>query len=542
MRRFLPVAAVVPLWIAAIAPAAADTYPRQPAIDAVHYVFRLTLLAEDKPDISGEATVTVRFEQPTTELWLDLASPAAEGRGMTVTSVTNVGGPVAFSHAGDRLHLTLSGPTRSGDEHAFTIVYRGIPTSGLRIIPNIHGAFSAFSENWPNRARQWLPMIDHPWDKATGEFIVTTASRYQVVANGLLVEETDVGDGLRRTHWKQSVPIASWLYALGVARFATRHAGLVDGVPLQTWVFPEDRENGRRIFEELSRRTVAFFAERIGPYPYEKLANVQAAGLNGATEHASAIFYGEKGVASGSAPVVHEIAHQWWGNAVTERDWDDVWLSEGFATYFTLLFAEHDEGHDAFAEGLRRSRNTVLQFEQKLPDTPVIHRNLDDMRRVLNPFVYEKGGWVLHMLRKRIGTDAFWRGIRTYYRRYRDRNASTMELCRVMEAEAGDDLSGFFDQWLTRSGVPRVEGSWRYDAPNKRLEITLRQTQTAEPFAMTVEIGLRGKADGTIRLERIDLRDREATATFQVEREPAEIVLDPDVWLLADLGSMIRRR
>src|SRR4029453_2363263 len=194
---------------------------------------------------------------------------------------------------------------------------------------------------------------------------------------------------------------------IGVAKFDVHHAGLVQNVPLQTWVFPEDRDTGRAVFEDTSRRALDFFSERIGPFPYEKLANVQAAGYSGGMENATTIFYGEKGVAAGGAPVVHEIAHQWFGNSVTERDWDDVWLSEGFATYFALLFTEQFEGRDAFVEGLKRSRAQVLQLEQKLPDTPVIHRNLADMTKVLNNLVYQKGGWTLHMLRNEVGTDKF---------------------------------------------------------------------------------------------------------------------------------------
>jgi aminopeptidase N len=129
------------------------------------------------------------------------------------------------------------------------------------------------------------------------------------------------------------VPIASWLYALSAAPFSVHHAGAVHGIPLQTWVFPENRETGRALFEETTRGAMTFFVDRIGPYAHEKLANVQAAGLGGGVEYASAIFYGEKGVTGGRGPVVHEVAHQWWGNAVTEDDWDDIWLSEGFATY-----------------------------------------------------------------------------------------------------------------------------------------------------------------------------------------------------------------
>ena len=221
---------------------------------------------------------------------------------------------------------------------------------------------------------------------------------------------------MRRTHWKQSVPIASWLYALGVARFAVHHYDVVRGIPQQVWVFPQDREQGYAIFELTGRRAFEFFSDWIGPYSYEKLAHVQAAGIGGGTEHASAIFYGEKGVAGGRAPVVHEVAHQWWGNAVTEKDWDDVWLSEGFATYFTHLYTEQFDGRDAFVRGLRGRRQTIVTAQKAAPDQPVIHRNLSDMSRVLNRLVYQKAGWVLHMLRGTIGTEKFWTGIREYYR------------------------------------------------------------------------------------------------------------------------------
>ena len=178
--------------------------------------------------------------------------------------------------------------------------------------------------------------------------------------------------------------------------------------------------------------------------------------------------------------MVHEIAHQWFGDSVTERDWDDVWLSEGFATYFALLFTEHDEGRDAFAHELQRSRATVLQLEQKLPDTPVVHRNLADMTKVLNNLVYQKGGWVLHMLRQEVGNEHFGTAIREYYRRYRDANASTADLRAVFEQVSGKPLDWFFTQWLNRPGAPKLEGSWRYDAARKQVEITLTQSQPGD--------------------------------------------------------------
>ena len=538
MKRVLALLLFSLAWLTS--PARADTYPRQPGVDAVHYVFRLTLLTDETNEIRGDATVSLKFvSDGVTEVFLDLASPA-EGKGMAVSAVTSAGQSVQFTHQGDRLRIPLAAPSKAGQEIAFTIQYRGIPADGLRLIRNIHGERTAFSENWPNRARQWLPMIDHPYDKATGEFIVTAPAEYQVVANGLLVEELDLPNGQRRTHWKQSIPIASWLYALGVAHFAVHHVGVVKGVPLQSWVFPEDREKGYGVFEVTARQAIEFFSERIAPFPYEKLANVQAAGLGGGTEHATEIFYGEKGVAAGRAPVVHEIAHQWWGDAVTERDWDDVWLSEGFATYFTHLFTLHHEGRDAFVAGLKRDINTVLQAEQKMPDTPVIHRNLSDMRRVLNRFVYQKGGWVLHMLRRLIGDDAFWTGIRAYYRRYENQNASTDEFRHMMEQASGKDLAWFFRQWLSRSGVPRLEGTWRYDAARKQVEVSLAQTQSGDPFRLPIEVGLTTNPQAPPRVERVELTDRQRTFTFPADAEPSAVVLDPGTWLLMEAGPFVK--
>ncbi len=515
----------------------ADTYVRQPGVDVVHYVFRLTL-DDHSNRIAGEATITFRLAEGVGEIALDLAS-MADAKGMTVSAVTIGGRAVAFTHAADRLHLPLSSAARSGDELQAVVTYGGVPADGLRLIQNIHGERTMFSENWPNRARQWLPMIDHPYDKATGEFVVTAPAHYQVVANGLLVEELDLAGGVRRTHWKQSVPIASWLFALGVARFTVHHYDTVRGVPQQVWVFPQDRDRGYQIFELTGRRAFEFFSDWIGPYPYEKLAHVQAAGIGGGTEHASAIFYGEKGVASGRAPVVHEVAHQWWGNAVTETDWDDVWLSEGFATYFTHLYTEQFDGRDAFVRNLRADIQTIASAQRAAPDQPIVHRNLSDMSKVLNRLVYQKAGWVLHMLRGTIGSEKFWTGIRDYYRRYRDRNASRDDFRQVMEQAAGTSLSWFFEQWLTRPGMPSLSGGWRYDAGAQQLQIEIAQIQGGPAFRIPLDIAIAGTT-GQARIERVQLIESTGRFTFGVDAEPASVSLDPDTWVLMQ-AEFVRR-
>ena len=244
-RRGLPLAAVVLVVLGLGLRPTADTYPRQPGIDAQHYAVRLTLLTSDSNEIQAEAAVTLRVvSKDVREAVLDLTSATADGKGMTVTAVTSRGRAVAFEHRDNRLRLPLPAGAAPGDDVTFTIAYHGVPANGLRLITNIHGERTAFSENWYNRARHWMPMIDHPGDKATGELVVTTRADYQVVSNGVMVEQVDLPGGLRRTDWRQDEPISSWLFSLGVAHFVVRQGETVRGVPLSFWAFPQDEDKG----------------------------------------------------------------------------------------------------------------------------------------------------------------------------------------------------------------------------------------------------------------------------------------------------------
>ena len=521
--------------------AGADTYPRQPGIDALHYAFRVRI-TDASNEITGEATVTLRITRANVaEVALDLAS-AANGKGMTVSTVAAAGRTIPHTHDADRLRIALPS-LPAGSEVALTVAYRGVPAGGLRLIDNMHGERTAFSENWPSQAREWLPMIDHPSDKATGELIVTAPAHYQVVSNGVLVEEVDLPGGERRTHWRQSVPIASWLYALAVARFSVHHYDNVRGIPQQVWAFPQDRERAYELFESTGRRAFEFFSDWIGDYAYEKLGHVQAAGLGGGTEHATAIFYGEKGVAAGRAPVVHEVAHQWWGNAVTELDWDDVWLSEGFATYFAHLYTEQFGGRDAFVRGLVRDVDAIVRAQAAAPDQPVIHRNIDatgDIPGLLNRLVYQKGGWVLHMLRGVVGDETFRTALREYYRRYRNANASTEDFRQVMEQASGKPLEWFFDQWLKRPGVPEVTGVWRYAPDRKQIQLDLEQLQAAAPYRLPMEVGVVATGNGPMRIERIELTGAKGRFTISADSAPASLVLDPNTWVLLAKKDLVR--
>ena len=520
----------------------ADTYPRQPGVDVVQYSFRLTL-RDASDEIEGEAAVDFRVQQDGLEtLSLDLVQPKppAVAKGMTVSAVTEGDKAVSFEHANDRLSIQLEPKGRAGERRSVVVRYRGVPLTGLLIANNKHGERTFFSDNWPVKARQWLPTIDHPYDKAASEMWVTAPAHYQVVSNGLLVEETDLGDGRRLTHWRQSAPIATWLNTLGVARFAVDHRPAWHGLPIETWVYRQDRDNGFALFAEPTVAVLDFFSEHVGPYAYERLGHVQANGVRGGMESATSIFYGDDSVADPRSTrwrnvIVHEMAHQWFGNSVTESDWDHVWLSEGFATYFTHLFVEHAYGRDEMVAGLLRDRDEVREFDKKSPDYRIIHDNLADMSQVLStPGTYKKGGWTLHMLRGVVGDAAFWTGVREYYRLYRDANATTADFRRCMEQASGRELAWFFDQWLTRGGFPKLRVRWSYDAAAKQLRIAAEQLQAGPPFRLPIELGLEVEGEPRPRTEGIEIQQQRETVTLALDKPPRSFALDPRTYVLMD--------
>ena len=543
-KSMVPLLALVTLGLlpaedGAGVPAVVDPYPRRYGVDVEHYRFDLTL-NDETDEIVGSATIRILFTASgVTEFPVDLTGVNIEGRGMTVSAVGVDGAAVDFAHAADVLTVPLPAPSRAGTRAAVTVEYRGVPASGLRIGPNKHGERTFFSDNWPNRARNWLPTVDHVYDKATSEFIVTAPAHYQVVSNGLLVEETDVGRGVRLTHWRQAVPIATWLYVLGVARFAVQHVDDFQGKPIQTWVYPQDRVAGFYDFAVPTRQVMEFYDAYVGPFAYEKLANVTSPATGGGMEAATAIMYGESSVTGQRSTrwrnvIIHEVAHQWFGNAVTESDWDDVWLSEGFATYFTLLFIEHAYGRDEFVEGLRNAADRVWAWYADNPDYRVVHDDLDDMRRVTSVATYQKGAWVLHMLRKRMGDEAFWDGIRAYYASHVNGNASTEDFRAAMEAVSGQDLDTFFEQWLYDGGNPLLEGWWEYDASARALRIEINQTQTAGGlFELPLDVGIYYDGDALPAVvETVVVAQAFHRFVVPVEREPSDVRLDPGTWAL----------
>ncbi len=519
-----------------------DNYPKNPNIDAIDYVFRISL-SDTSDEIQCEETVEIRYlAAGETTLRLDLvkASKKLDQKGMMVSKVISEGKLLDFTHDDATLAIQLPEPSKTNQYSSYTISYKGVPATGLKIGDNKYGDRTFFSDNWPNKGRNWLATIDHPYDKATCEFIVNAPSKYQVVSNGLKIEETDLGNGQRLTHWKQSVPIATWLYVLGVAEFAVQYVDEFEGKSIESWVYPQNREAGFYDFAIPTKKVLEFYSDWVGPFSYEKLANIQSNSVSGGMEAASAILYSENSVVGDRNErwrnvVIHEIAHQWFGNAVTEYDWDDVWLSEGFATYFTLLFIEHEYGHDEFLQGLAKSKEMVDDFYAKNPEYRIVHDNLSDMSQVTSRQTYQKGSWILHMLRGVVGTDVFWKGIQAYYKKYKDLNATTADFQKEMEKASGLNLEYFFQQWLYKPGTLKYQGNWTYDDKNRKVTLRLDQVQhDGSFFRMPLEIGIYG-TDGKHRLiEKVQVDKKSNSFTFTLDFIPEQIVLDPNSWVLME--------
>jgi aminopeptidase N len=575
--------------LAALAPPAliADTYPRQPGIRITNYTFDYTL-SDASNELVVKQGVDVEFVAAGVQaIELDLckfsaaprsgrmadgfADPCAEpggggrggrggaaaaptgGKGMTVTAVTAGGQRLTWQHENDRVRVTVPRAFAAGDRWTFSLDYHGVPATGILIGDNRHGDRGWVSNPWPNKARNFRAVIDHPSMKATHVTSVTAPRRYQVVSNGLLIEETDLPGDQRRTVWKQSVPISTWLMSLAVAPYAVNHFGSYRGIPLSSWVFPQEQEAGLKAFAAHTQPVLEFFIDRIGPYPYEKLAQVQANGVGGGMELASSIFYGYGANGASRQLIAHEMAHQYFGDAVTEADWDDVWLSEGFATYFALLYMEFEDGRDAFLEGVRRSKAQALTFAIANPESTIVHRNLADISRVIanGTQIYQGGAQVLHNIRGVVGTPVFWAGIRSYYHRYQNRTATTDDFRRAMEeacAAAGDDcpaagrdLSWLLSQLLNRGGALQVTGTWRYDAAAKQVQLTLDQTQTTGLYRMPIEVRLTttagAAAGGTPPAPQrtthvIQLTDQHQVFSISSDVEPSSVELDPEAWVV----------
>ena len=533
-------------WLAAASPIAAQQIrPYRSAFDVLDY--QLTIeLPDTGASIRGTATLQVQRTARSDSLVLDLLD-------LSVTRATVDGKSARFSPTDAGVAIAL--PKGAGGQFTATVDYSGTVVDGLIARRDSAGRWTYFGDNWPNRARHWIPSIDHPSDKATVTWRVIAPPSQTVVANGKLISTRDVrgydGSAKKEWIWRESRRIPVYLMVIAAAPLAVYDlgdtaCGLADKqrcVPQAVYTAPEQRNFSPGPFARAGEM-VQLFASLVGPFPYEKLAHLQSSTRFGGMENASAIFYADAGFRRGTmgdGVVAHETAHQWFGDAVTERDWPHLWLSEGFATYFAALWTRAARGDSAFRVQMADIRQTILADSESVAKRPVIDTIETNLLALLNRNSYEKGGFVLHMLRNEVGERAFFNALRAYYATFKHATATTDDLRAAMEREVKRPMSWFFDQWLRRPGFPSVTAEWSYDAGAKEVAITVSQSSAFGNYQFPLTIAVIDSAGGQHRTT-LTMPSSGAAGAVRVSlaSAPANVVLDPDVALLAQL-QVVRR-
>ncbi len=533
----------------------------EPGIDVLDYELLL-----DLPDtgrlIAARAELTVRRFAERDTLRLDLLD-------LTVDSVTVGGRGVRFGRDSASIRIPLppqrgarvgsgtggaSATMTASDTLRVVVRYHGRVRDGLVIHDNGPAGWTAFGDNWPDRARHWIPSVDHPSDKATVTWVVLAPVGRRVVANGELLEESPLaprraGERPRMlTRWRMDRPIPVYLMVVTAAPLAyvdegRTACGLAEQpgcVPQAVYVFPDARDSLPGPFARVGD-ILSFYALLVAPFPYDKLAHVQSSTRFGGMENATAIFYDSVAVANGrlsEGTVAHEMAHQWFGDAVTERVWAHLWLSEGFATYFAALWTQHARGDSAFRAEMAASRARVIASPVTAA-RPVIDTVETHYLQLLNTNSYQKGAWTLHMLRSLVGDSAFFTGIRSYYLAHRHGTALTEDLRRAMEGATGDSLSWFFDQWLRRPGFAELTTSWRYAAAAHRVVLTVEQGTRFAPYRFPLVVAVRDASGAEHRARVMIAAEHSTRVTVPValEAAPRGVMVDPDVELLAEVHA-----
>ncbi|HEY6808603.1 MAG TPA: M1 family metallopeptidase [Gemmatimonadales bacterium] len=525
------------LWalVAVLAAGAPSAAAQRPGIDVFLYHFDI-----DLPDTGAafSAVANVAFTRTPAAgdaLTLDLV-------GLHVDSVDNstTADSLArrFTYDGKSLRVPLGAVTGRAIGRV-TVYYHGVPGDGLAIATDSSGRRSAFADDWPERARYWLPLVDAPADKAAVEFTVDAPARWRVVANGRLLDTLDLGAGRTRWIWRETHPIPTYtmVIAAGPLVESEHRPAESNGVrtPVRVWTFPEDSAFADSVPFRSVTDVVETLERVVGPFPYEKLAHVESSTRFGGMENATAIFYARRPYVTrrmGESVVRHETAHQWFGDAVTARDFHHLWLSEGFASYFDLVVGAALHGDSVLAQGMRADAEAYRK--SAVVGRPIIDTAEHDVGKLLNENNYQKGAWVLHMLRHQLGDSTFFRGVRDYYAAYRDSSVSSEQFQAVMERRARKKLDWFFAQWLGQPGYPQLDVSWKPNAFNQRVTITVTQTQPAAwgVFRLPdVPVELRDAAGHTAR-RSLSVDGPSTLARIDAPFTPTELVVDPDGTLL----------
>jgi aminopeptidase N len=434
----------------------------------------------------------------------------------------------------DKLLSVISDVSIHQDTFELRIDYSGTPQkAGFEgfVFGRINGTSVVYTISEPIYASSWFPCNDFPSDKALLDIRIKNDSSQVSVSNGILVSIDD--DKTRRTyHWKTVYPISTYLVALYSStykHFSDNYISLDkrDTMSIDYYVLPESLDDAKVDFEQ-HPDIIKFFAETFGEYPFikEKYGVAEFLWQMGAMENQTIT-----GVASNIIGgrnffldiYIHELAHHWWGDAVGPKSWNDIWLNEGFSTYCEALYFEHQSGKSAL-------QSTMLEINQGIR-----YGTLADPGAFLfSATVYNKGAWVLHMLRWEVGDAMFFDILREYYKEHKYSNASTQDFKVICESVSGKDLTKFFDQWIFGAGKIQLEYTWENGKVESGYEtiIVIDQIQEEyEDYNFTLEIAIQNE-NGQLEYRNFDIDSKSVQLKIKSEQEPEDLILDPNNWLL----------
>jgi aminopeptidase N len=454
---------------------------------------------------------------------------------MAVTSVKQGGNACSFKHANAVLEVTLATPKQKDENFALRVDYSGKPQDGLYFTSKGVYVCSAMEE-----ARHWFPCYDLPNDKADRvQFVVTCRDDWYVAANGLLKSVKANPGGTKTFTWVTNYRIATYLVSISGAYEYSRSGTNWAGVPINYYVFPEHRSYAEICFENV-KRMMNFFSNKFWRYPFadERYGVAEAEmGYFGGMENQTCITLNQYYVRpnhSADHVLAHELSHMWWGDCISPASWENLWLNEGFATYCDALWEEHDKGWEAFY-------NRMQYFAQAYFSEDARHRF-----PVYNPAepwsatVYEKGAWIMHMLRHILGDEKFFRAWNKYGQSHKYSHASTNDLQHAMEAEYGKSLQEFFNDWVYKAGYPIYEYDW--STAGNAVTVNICQVQKQTPitplFDMPVDLTITTQSDGT-HVETVFVKDRHHRFKFTYGSPTTKVEFDKRGWVLCKNSNVV---
>ncbi len=511
-------------------------WPRDRVVDVKHIKLQVTLDFKARR-IAGTATHTVAA------ILDGLAQLEFDAVEMEISAVHVRGEQHSFDHSDEKLRIGLERVLNAGDEVEVAIDYSAKPRRGLYFIGPDAGypdkPLEAWTQGEDEDSRYWFPCYDYPNDRVTSEVIATVPETFTAVSNGeLLSNNVNRAEHTRTFHWRHDVPHSAYLISLAAGEFVEIRE-FAGSVPVTYYVRAGREDDARRAFGN-TPRMIQFFEKAIGvPYPYAKYAQVAVADfIFGGMENTSATTQTADTLHDARAHldftsdglVAHELAHQWWGDLLTCRDWSHAWLNEGFATYFEALWCEEDKGADEFAWNLRLKRMAIIDEDSRSYRRAVVTNKYRAPIELFDRHLYEKGCLVLHMLRRTVGDELFFKSLNLYCTQHRGHNVITQDLQRAFEDATGRNLDFFFDQWVYKEGHPELEISSGYDDKQKLASVTIKQTHKtsdATPvFRFPITIALMD-VDGNEVRHQVEIKEKDNIFHLPAESAPKAVRVDP---------------